>query len=137
LGLCAADSAIAAAAHFARDDGGAQCVLGAPVGGIERRIEEEAEDGLEFGPQMRREAAGIGESAVADLLGEELLRRVVQFGTDRKVISFSPFEGDVERGVLCGLSVEAKLSPFINTRTLKASGINMSPMVLKVAKTHE
>jgi len=63
LGLCAADSAIAAAAHFARDDGGAQCVLGAPVGGIERRIEEEAEDGLEFGPQMRREAAGIGESA--------------------------------------------------------------------------
>ena len=74
---------------------------------------------------------------VAEPLPDDQLKHTVQFGMDHHVISFSPFEGDVERGVLCGLSVEAKLLPFINTRTLKASGIAMSPVVLKVAKTHE
>ena len=65
LGLCASWGAIAASTHFARDHGGPERVLGAPVGGVECWIEEEAEDGLEFGPQMRREAAGISESAGA------------------------------------------------------------------------
>ena len=44
--------AIAAAAHFARDDGRAQRVLGAPVGGVERRVEEKAEDGVVFDDEV-------------------------------------------------------------------------------------
>jgi hypothetical protein len=59
----AARCAIAAAAHLARDDRGPEGVLGAPVGGVERGVEEEAEDGLVFGGQMRREAARVGEAA--------------------------------------------------------------------------
>ena len=74
---------------------------------------------------------------VAESLGEDQLARAVRFGVDRHVITFSPFEGDVEKGVLCGLSVEAKLVPFINMRTLKASGISMSATLLKVAKPYE
>lgn len=63
LGLRSARGAIAAAAHFPGDHRRAQGMLSAPIGGIERRVEEEAEDGLEFGPQMGGEAAGVGESA--------------------------------------------------------------------------
>lgn len=74
---------------------------------------------------------------VAESLGDDLLHKTVQFGTDRKAITFSPFDGDVEKGVLCGVSFEAKVVPFINSKTLKASGINMSPTVLKVAKIHD
>ncbi len=44
--------AIAAAAHFARDDGRAQRVLGAPVGGVEGRVEQKAEDGGEFDDEV-------------------------------------------------------------------------------------
>lgn len=63
LRLCAPRGAIATAAHLSSDHRGSQGVLGAPIGGIERRVEEEAEDGLKFGPQMDGKAAGIGESA--------------------------------------------------------------------------
>lgn len=65
LGLGPARGAIAAPAHLAGDHGGPQGMLGAPIGGIERRVDEEAEDGLEFGPQMGGEAAGVGEPAGA------------------------------------------------------------------------
>lgn len=47
LSLGAVDGAVAAAAGLAGNDGRAQGVLGAPVGGVERGIEEEAEDGLQ------------------------------------------------------------------------------------------
>lgn len=63
LRLSAVRCAIAAAAHFARDDGRAEGVFGAPISRVERGIEEEAENGREFGPQMDGEAACVGEAA--------------------------------------------------------------------------
>jgi len=62
LTVGAAACAIAAAAHLAGDYGRAQRVFGAPVGGIERGIEKEAEDRVEFVVEMRGEAAGLSES---------------------------------------------------------------------------
>lgn len=63
LTVGAARGAIAATAHLAGDHRGPQSVLGAPVRRVERGVEEEAEDGLEFGPQMGGEATGVGEPA--------------------------------------------------------------------------
>jgi len=62
LSLRAAQAAIAAAAHFARNDGRSQRMLGAPVGGVEGWIEEEAEDGIVLGREMPREAPRVGEA---------------------------------------------------------------------------
>ena len=62
LGLCAAQAAIAAAAHVAGDDGRSQRMLGAPGGGVQRRIEAKAEDGLVVGREMDREAPRVGEA---------------------------------------------------------------------------
>jgi hypothetical protein len=46
---------IPAAAHFARNDGGAQRLLGATVGGIKGRIDEEAEERRQLYREMARE----------------------------------------------------------------------------------
>jgi hypothetical protein len=48
LALGPALRAVAAAAQCARDDGGTPRLFGAPVGGVVRRIETTAEDGVEF-----------------------------------------------------------------------------------------
>lgn len=53
LGLCAAGGAVAAATHLPGDDGGAEGLFGAPIGGIERRIKEEAEDRVKLDDEMR------------------------------------------------------------------------------------
>ncbi len=54
-----------------------------------------------------------------------------------QTLLFSPFEGDVEKGVFGGISVESKVRPFINMTTLKKSKITMKAFYLRVSKKHE
>lgn len=124
--LVGADGAPARFADLAREMQAAGAIANLPV-----TVKPVAASGLASHPGP---VAGL---FVAESLGEDLLRKTVQYGTDRKAITFSPFDGDVEKGVLCGVSFEAKVVPFVNSRTLKSSGITMSPTVLKVAKMHD
>lgn len=64
------------------------------------------------------------------------LERLVAWSVRHGVILYSPFEGDVERGVLAGVSIEAKVLPYLNQRTLEASGIEFKPFFMRVAKVH-
>lgn len=62
---------------------------------------------------------------------------LVQWGIRNRVIAYSPFEGHVERGFMAGLSIEAKVQPYVNRGTLEASGIRLKPFFLKVAKVRQ
>ena len=74
---------------------------------------------------------------IAQQLNNLELQQLVQFSIAQKIILFSPFEGDVEKGVLGGLSVEASVRPFINMRTLNASQLEIKSFYLQVAKHYE
>jgi hypothetical protein len=74
---------------------------------------------------------------VAEQLNDEEIDPVVSYGIENKVIVFSPYEGDVERGVLGGISVQATVRPVINMQTLKQSKLSIKPFFLKVAKQYE
>ena len=63
LGVGPSARPIAPATDFARDDGGAQGLFGAPVGGVEVGIDQEAEDGGQFHRQMPGEAVHVCEGA--------------------------------------------------------------------------
>lgn len=65
------------------------------------------------------------------------LDRLIRWSIEQKVIVYSPFEGHVERGVAGGLAIEAKVQPHVNLKTLKASGIELKPFFLKVAKVQQ
>ena len=58
LGVGALSGAVAAA-HLADDDGGPDGLFGAPVGGVDRRVPQEGEEGAEFDGQVRGEALGV------------------------------------------------------------------------------
>jgi len=64
------------------------------------------------------------------------LERVLQWAAREKVLVFSPFEGHVERGVHAGLSIEAKVQPYVNEAALARSGIVLKPFFLRVAKVY-
>ena len=64
------------------------------------------------------------------------LDKLVRWSIAQHVIVYSPFEGHVERGVTAGIAVEAKVQPFVNLSTLEASGVELKPFFLKVAKVH-
>ena len=74
----AARRAIAAPTHFARDDGGPQRLLGAPVRRVERRLEEEAKDRVVFDDEVRLEYYRLQKIAEGDLV----LQIQGQFGLD-------------------------------------------------------
>lgn len=74
---------------------------------------------------------------VSQPLSTDEASQLVAFSTEQHIIAFSPFEGDVERGILAGLSVEATVKPLINKQTLQNSQLAIKPFYLKVAKHHD
>lgn len=78
-----------------------------------------------------RKIAGI-------LLAEPIhqdLETLIHFSREHKAILFSPFKGDVERGILGGLLVTDKVVPMVNLQAMEAAGIRIKPFFLKVART--
>lgn len=73
---------------------------------------------------------------LASIPSDAELDRLVRWSIANKVIVYSPFEGHVERGVAGGISIEAKVQPYVNLATLKASGVELKPLFMKVAKVH-
>ena len=61
---------------------------------------------------------------------------IVRYAGEHRILLFSPFEGHVERGAHAGLSVEAKVLPYLNERALSASGIELKPFFMRVAKVY-
>ncbi len=70
-------------------------------------------------------------------LSQEGLKRLVDYGVDKKLIVYSPFEGDVHRGVVMGMSIGTRLYPLININTMEASGLRIKKFFFKVAKKYE
>ena len=72
-------------------------------------------------------------------LAEQLignLDEVVKYSTENRILLFSPFEGDVERGVMCGIHISDRVLPFINKQAMANSGIVFKKFLLRVAKYH-
>ncbi|MEN8171212.1 MAG: hypothetical protein ABFS08_13400 [Pseudomonadota bacterium] len=73
-------------------------------------------------------------------LAEELhadLAKVIAFARKRKVMVFSPHEGDVEQGAHGGILVRDHILPYINSNALQVSGIQLKAFFLKVAEQYE
>ena len=65
------------------------------------------------------------------------LQPVIRYARQRRAVLFSPFEGDVERGVMSGLSVRDRILPYVNPAALAAAGVRLKPFFLEVARRHE
>lgn len=72
-----------------------------------------------------------------DQLSDDSIRSITELAIKHQLITYSPFKGDVEMGVLGGLSVEAKVRPYINMKVLKRSNIQLTPFFLKVIKRYD
>lgn len=85
------------------------------------------------------EVAHLGKRTIAAIFMAEALKRdqlqsLIRLGAERHVVVYSPFEGDVEKGVSGGLSIEAQVRPFVNTTALRAAQVTLKEFFLKVAK---
>jgi len=65
------------------------------------------------------------------------LKPIIDKSIVKQFIVFSPFEGDVEQGVTCGMYIAEKIVPYINTKTLTLSKIKIKNFFLRVSKQYE
>jgi len=73
---------------------------------------------------------------LAEPMGDDL-SDMLGFAQRKRVLLFSPFEGDVERGVTTGFRVTDKVLPMVNMTSLKQSNIQLKAFFLRVAVKHE
>ena len=102
---------------------------GAKIQGLDLVVESSAAL-----PSSDKPLAGVFLAQAPD---DKSLDQLIGWGIHEHVVVYSPFEGHVERGVLGGFTLEAKVRPYVNMKTLSASGIELKPLFLKIAKTHE
>jgi hypothetical protein len=62
---------------------------------------------------------------------------LIEYGRKHEIIVFSPFEGDVENGVLGGIHISDRLLPYINMSAMQSSKIQIKPFFLRVAIRYE
>ncbi len=65
------------------------------------------------------------------------LDSVIAFGRKRQVIVFSPFKGDIQRGVPGGIFVSNRILPYINAKAMRSAGIRIKPFFSSISKHYE
>ncbi len=62
---------------------------------------------------------------------------LLDWGRENQRIVFSPFTGDVPRGVFGGVSVREMVLPLVNQRALDDWGIVLKPFFLRIAERYD
>ncbi len=117
-----------------------------------RHLAEQLRPGLEKIGKIRTYALEVESISLSDLLASDPvpssaifiaepindeLGNLLDFVKQQRVLLFSPFEGDVERGVATGFRVTDKVLPMVNTTSLKLSNIQLKAFFLRIAVKHE
>lgn len=92
----------------------------------------ELENLLSFSKEAKPTAIFISER-----LKDSDLKKIVQIAEENSCIIFSPFTGDVERGVAVGISVTNRVKPYFNIQALKRSKIVINALLMKMSKRYE
>jgi hypothetical protein len=64
------------------------------------------------------------------------IEAVIRFGREHQAIVFSPFAGDVERGVSSGMVITDRILPYVNLEAMRLSGIHIKPFFLRIAEKY-
>jgi len=74
---------------------------------------------------------------LTERLPPKSFNRIMRFAKRNRILVFSPFTGDVERGATVGIFITSRVKPYFNILTLKDSSININPLLMKVSKRYE
>ena len=64
------------------------------------------------------------------------LKTAIRFGQKSHIIVFSPFTGDVEKGVDSGMVISDRILPYVNMEAMRLSGIDIKSFFLRIAERY-
>jgi len=62
---------------------------------------------------------------------------LLSYGKSKQAILFSPFSGDVEKGVPAGMIISDRILPYINPDSIREFGIQIKPLFLRITVVFE
>lgn len=74
---------------------------------------------------------------IAEKLSDVQLKKVMAYAEWENRLLFSPFSGDVERGVMVGISVTNRVKPYFNLPALRRSKVVVNALLMKMSKRYE
>jgi hypothetical protein len=74
---------------------------------------------------------------LAEGLEPAKLEIVMRYARDHHRLVFSPFTGDVERGVTVGISVTSRVKPYFNMAALRDTQVDINAILMKVSARYE
>ncbi len=74
---------------------------------------------------------------IVEKLTDPQLNKVMMFADKTHRLVFSPFAGDVERGVTVGISITNRVKPYFNLSTLLRSKVVINALLMKMSKHYE
>jgi hypothetical protein len=63
--------------------------------------------------------------------------QLINFSRQRQILFFSPFKGDVKKGVMAGYEVTNKVLPAVNLTALNEANIRLKDFFLRIAVSHD
>lgn len=74
---------------------------------------------------------------VVERLSNAQLEKIILLAAETQRLVFSPYSGDVERGVTVGISVTNRVKPYFNLSALRQSKVAINALLMKMSKRHE
>lgn len=68
---------------------------------------------------------------------EDDIALIAEYGRRHGIITYSPFQGDVESGILAGIAISDRILPLVNNRTLASLPFGLKAFFLRVAEIYE
>jgi hypothetical protein len=65
------------------------------------------------------------------------LEAVIRFGRERHAVVFSPFPGDVEKGITSGMMISDRILPYVNVEAMRLSDVHLKSFFLGIAKHYD
>ena len=88
----------------------------------------------EFSMKLKDKLSGI---FIVDHIANFDINTIKNYSNQNNIIFFSPYEGDVERGVMAGIFIGSKIRPYFNMKSLTLAKVKLKPAILKVSKIYE
>jgi hypothetical protein len=74
---------------------------------------------------------------LVERLSDQQLKKIISYSESTSRLLFSPFTGDVERGVMVGISVTNRVKPYFNLEELRRSKVVINALLMKMSKRYE
>lgn len=74
---------------------------------------------------------------LVERLSDSQLEKLMTFAADTHRLVFSPYPGDVERGVTVGISVTNRVKPYFNLSALRESKVAINALLMKMSKRYD